>query len=325
MKSGGRVKKIAIGALVLVAALIATLLAVLMLAFPRVRPAAALTAAASPAALARGDYLVNHVLGCIPCHSPVDESLPGDVFVPGRRGAGRDFGTGAGLPGRIRSHNLTADPETGLGRWSDGEVVRAIREGIGKDGRALFPQMPYKTFAATLSDDDTLAVVAYLRTLPAIANDPGRSEVDFPLSLIMRTIPAPVVAPVLPLPADADPRRRGEWLLSAGLCHECHDTFDSKHRVIPGMALAGGFEFKRPNGPSVFASNLTSDPATGIGAYSDADLRRALEEGIGKDGRVLYVMPWPYFKGLSDSDKQALIVALRATPPVSHLATRAAR
>jgi hypothetical protein len=74
-----------------------------------------------------------------------------------------------GLPGRITSKNLTSDAKTGLGSWTDGEILRAIREGVSKDGHALFPLMPYPNYR-TMSDEDAYAIVAYLRTLKPVRN-----------------------------------------------------------------------------------------------------------------------------------------------------------
>ena len=84
---------------------------------------------------------------------------------------------------------------------------------------------------------------------------------------------------------------------------------------IPGKRLAGGTKF--PFRDSFITSpNITSDKATGIGAYSDADLRRVFDEGKGKSGRTLYMMPWSYYSGLTADDKDAIIAALREVPPV---------
>src|SRR5690606_34035916 len=117
---------------------------------PNMRPAPEVTASKDPAVIERGRYLANHVTGCIGCHSPIHEDQPGEPIHEDKRGAGRDFGVWEGAPFRLRSRNLTPDKETGLGDWTDGEILRAMREGVGKDGRPLFPQMPYETYAAGL-------------------------------------------------------------------------------------------------------------------------------------------------------------------------------
>lgn len=287
---------------------------------PKSRPPQNVTAKSSPETIERGRYLANNVAACMACHSTVQEDKPGDPVAPGRLGAGRDFGDLPGFPGHLRSPNLTPDKDTGIGNVSDGELVRGIREGIGHDGHVLFPQMPYRTYAETLNDDDALAVIAYLRSLPAIKNDPGRTEVKFPVSMFIRAAPQPVEVSAPPPPPASDKLARGNWLLSVCSCRECHDTRNSRREKIPGRAFAGGMRFPMPNGRGVaVAPNITSDPATGIGAYSDADLRRVFDEGKGKAGRNLYVMPWAYYSGLTTEDKDALILALRAVPALSNI------
>ena len=284
---------------------------------PKSRPAPSVAAPTSPEAIAKGKYLVEHVAACVGCHSPVQEDKPGEPPVAGRLGAGRDFGELPGFPGHLRAPNLTPDKETGIGNHTDGEVLRAMREGVAKDGHALFPQMPFQTYAQTLADDDALAIIAYLRTLPPVKNDPGRMEVKFPVSMFIRAVPKPLEAAPPPAPAPSDKMARGKWLLQVCSCGDCHDGVDSHRQKVPGQAMAGGQTFPLPNGKGVaIAPNITSDKATGIGSYSDADLRRVLDEGKGKTGRYLYVMPWSYYSGLTNEDKEALVAALREVPAV---------
>jgi cytochrome c553 len=285
---------------------------------PIVRPAPELKVQSSPQAIERGRYLAHHVAACMGCHSEVDQSQSGEPILPGRTGSGRDFGDVPGLPGRMRAANLTPDAETGIGNWSDGQLLRAIREGIAHDGHVMFPFMPYPTYAKLLSDADAHAIIAYLRSLPPIKNQLEPSTVKFPVSMLIRAVPAPVSTPAGPQPTEVV--ERGQWLLSMANCHDCHDAFDGQHRPIPGKELSGGFEFASPNGKgSVFASNITSDQATGIGSYTDEDLLRVMNEGVNKAGRKLYGMPWPHYAGMTDEDKRALIVALRKVPPVANV------
>jgi hypothetical protein len=284
---------------------------------PKSRPAPNVSAPTSAEAVLRGKYLVDHVAGCLGCHSPVQEDKPGDRIVEGRAGAGRDFGEFPGAPFRLRAPNLTPDKETGIGAWTDGEVLRAMREGVGRNGRPLFPQMPYRTYARTLADDDALAIIAYLRTLAPIKNDAGVTDVNFPVSMFVRAAPKPLEASPPPAPSASDKLARGRWLLDVCSCRDCHDSVNGRHEPIPGKGLAGGQPFPLPRGMgTAIAANITSDKATGIGAYSDDDLRRALNEGKGKSGRLLYTMPWSYYGGMTAEDKDALIAALREVPPV---------
>jgi mono/diheme cytochrome c family protein len=284
---------------------------------PRARAAPEVVAPRTPEAVARGKYLAEHVTLCRSCHSESDSRKPGQPVQPGREFAGRDFFeiTESGFPGRIRAPNLTSDPETGIGRHTDGELLRAMREGIGKDGRALF-MMPWERFAEALSDEDSLAIIAYLRTLPPIVHDPGRTELDLPLSMLVRAEPRPLERPAPPMPTE--PLARGKRLITLGNCTGCHTTHDERHQPIAGHYLAGGDRFPLKGLITAYAPNLTSDRATGIGAYSDDDILRVLGEGRSRTGRALYFMPFTELGGMSDDDKHALVRALRDVPPVSN-------
>ncbi len=287
---------------------------------PKMRPAPVMSASTSPEAVERGRYLVNNVAACATCHSEVQEETPGDPIAPGRLGAGRDFKRAANSPIHLRAPNLTPDKETGLGGWTDGEVARAIREGVSKDGKTLFPQMPYTTYREILSDGETLDMIAYLRTLKPIKNDAGRTEANFPISMFIRGVPQPLETSPPPAPSPGDRIARGKWLLRMASCDGCHDSIDSHMQKIPGKGYAGGFKFNLPNDKGfVIAPNISSDKATGVGAYSDDDIRRAIEEGKGKSGQNLLVMPWSAYKGMTKEDKDALIAALREVTPVANI------
>ena len=317
-------KKIIKRVLAGIGALLTLLITVVIVKFyvlsPKSRPPQAMTAPTTAEAIERGRYLVSHVAACTGCHSPVQETVPGDPPVEGMLGAGRDFGEVPDSPIHIRSGNLTPDQETGIGGWTDGEIARAMREGISKDGRNLFPQMPYETYRETLSDGDVLDIIAYLRTLKPVKNKPGPTKVAFPVSMFIRTVPEPLEHSPPPAPSPSDKLARGKWLIKTASCNDCHDSRDDKMQKIPGKTLAGGMQFPLPNDRGVaIAPNITSDKATGIGAYSDEDIRRAIEDGKGKDGRNLYVMPWSYYKGMTKEDKDALIAALREVAPVANV------
>ena len=286
---------------------------------PSRRPAARMAAPRTLEAVERGRYLASSVAACMTCHSEIDESRPGDAIVPGRLGSGRDFGVLEGMPGRMRAPNLTSSA-AGLGHWTDGEIVRAIREGISRDGRPLFPFMPFPVYGRHLGEEDALAIVAYLRTLPPIGGTPAPTEVAFPVSMFARAVPAPVRKDPGPLPQE--PLARGRRLLELASCGECHDTFDRRHQPLPGMHLAGGMAFQVPGRGTVYATNLTPDIGTGLGRQSEEALLRAIKAGVGHDGRILYVMPWTGYSGLSDQDARAMVAALRALPPVGHAVPR---
>ncbi|MBX3230557.1 MAG: cytochrome c [Labilithrix sp.] len=287
---------------------------------PKSRPAPVMTAPTNAEAIERGRYLVHHVAACIGCHSNIREDVPGEPPVEGKLGAGRDFGEVPGSPVHIKASNITPDKENGLGGWTDGEIARAIREGVSKDGRGLFPQMPYMTYRETLSDGEVLDIIAYLKTLKPLPDKTQRTEVGFPVSMFIRGVPTPLETPPPPAPSPSDKMARGKWLLKVASCHDCHDSVDGKMAKIPGKEFGGGFKFELPGGKgTVYAPNISSDQASGIGSYSNEDIKRALTEGKGKSGKNLYVMPWSYYKGMTNEDMDALVAALREEPAVVNI------
>lgn len=309
------VKKVLITLALLVLAVVAGVPAYKYGAYPKVRAAPQMTAPKTPEAVERGRYLAEAMTGCVACHSPIDESRPGDFPQAGLEYAGRVWPEGSGFPGTIVAPNITPDPETGIGRWTDGEVARAIREGVSRDGRPLFPLMNYPSYR-DLSDDDVLSIVAYLRTRKPIRRDNGRTALDFPVGMMIRTIPHPLDGPPSGLPAAGV--ERGRALLKVMMCGECHTPRDSRGNPIAGRELAGGNEFRGPWGV-VYAANITTHPAAGVGAYSNDDLKRVFREGKNRAGRELWVMPWSVSKNLTDADLDALIAALREVPASPNL------
>src|SRR3954470_18171252 len=119
--------------------LVVGLLGFLVIKEPSQRPAPPEKFEATPERLARGKYLVDHVTPCLHCHSQPDMDVIAGDLKPGTEGMGGfEFSASDGIPGFVQAQNITSDPETGIGAWTDGEVLRAMREGIRKDGTALF-------------------------------------------------------------------------------------------------------------------------------------------------------------------------------------------
>ena len=320
-------KKVFIVLVLLVLAAVTGVPAYLYGRYPKMRTAVQLTAPTTPEAIERGRYLAEAMTGCVACHSPVDESRPGDFAQAGLEYAGRVWPTGSGFPGKIVAPNITPDPDTGIGRWTDGEVVRAIREGVSRDGRPLFPLMNYPGYR-DLSDDDVLSIVAYLRTRKPVRRDNGQTELDFPVGMMIRTVPQPLEGSPSGLPPAGV--ERGRAMLKMLLCGECHTPRDGRGNPIAGKDLAGGTEFKGSWG-IVYAANITAHPASGIGAYSNDDLKRVFREGRNRAGRALWVMPWSVTTNLTDADLDAMIAALREVPaspnlvPAAHLSVSGGR
>jgi mono/diheme cytochrome c family protein len=306
------VKRIVIGLVVFLALAFGALGVFFYALHPKSRDAPNVTAPRTPEALARGEYLAKHVLGCVLCHSPVDEKQPGDVWDETKLFAGRVFPSSGKFPGKLIGPNISP---AAVGTWTDGQLMRAIREGVDKSGKTLFPMMPYGRFRK-VTDEDTLAVIAYLRSVPAQPTMVGHTEVDFPVSMFVRLGPAPLES--APPAWPTDPVARGKILLEVMSCIDCHTPMD-KGKLVESKLYAGGNEFSAPDIGSVHSSNITSDPATGIGAYSDEDLMRVFKDGKGKDGRTLWVMPWRALQGTKDEDLRAVIAALRTLKPIPNV------
>lgn len=288
---------------------------------PAQQPAPAITVDATPDRISRGQYLVEHQLLCFECHTDRDWTRYNGPPL-GPPGAGGLCVTAAdGFPGHVCARNITPDVATGIGQWTDGEIMRAIREGVDRTGRGLAPIMPYENYRY-LADEDTRAVVAYLRTLKPVSHEVPKPKIDFPLSLFMKMLPAPLPGPVAG-PDPQDTIARGRYLATTSLCVFCHTPVNERMEPLPGMTLAGGHVHKGPFGV-VRASNLTPHP-TGLGD-------RTREEFIGifrafrgfaatsppADPTKNTVMPWIALADLTDEDLGAIYAYLRSVPPVEN-------
>jgi len=267
---------------------------------------------ATPQRLARGRYLANDVMGCTDCHSEHDWKAAGAPALEAKLGAGQIF-PAAGLPGRVVAPNLTSDLGTGAGTWSDDALARAIREGVGHDGRALFPLMPYEDYRV-LSDEDLDSIVVYLRSLPPVRNPLPRTEIIFPVKYLIRSVPQPITAPVLP-PDQSTPVKRGEYLVRIAACRDCH-TPQQRGEYNMALAFAGGFEFKGPL-PTVTSANITPDPS-GISYYDENLFLQVMHTGKVGARELSAVMPWIVYGNMTDEDLKATFAYLRTLKPVHH-------
>lgn len=278
---------------------------------PRARTLTDQKFAATPARLVRGQYLVDSVLGCIGCHSEQDFSKPGAPPVANRRGAGLVWAA-TDTPWLV-APNITPDKETGAGNWSDDTLARAIREGIGHDGRALYPIMPYLSFQA-MSDEDLAAVIVYIRSLAPVRNQLPATRIPFPSNFLTNDVPQPVTVPVPP-PDQSTPVARGAYLVRMGTCADCH-TPQEKGRPVEGMGFAGGLVLTGPTG-KVASSNITPD-ASGISYYDENLFIRAMHEGRVGARTLNATMPWSFFAQMTDDDLKAVFAYLRTLKPVKH-------
>lgn len=255
--------------------------------------------------LERGRYLVDHVAACGNCHTPKGPNgeLPG-LYLAG----GNVIEDNAAF--RAVAANITPDGPTGIGGWTDAQLIRAIREGIRPDGSLIGPPMPFE-FYRGLADDDLAAMVAWLRSVPAVRNAAEKSTYRMPL-------PPSYGPPVgrIAAPPRADAVAYGGYLAGpVAHCMECHTPFAAPgHRDMARMGL-GGQEFPGPWGSSV-AANITPGRLTGLGQWSDAEIERAIRQGLSRDGRRLFPpMGYAHYAGVSAPDMAALLAYLRSLPP----------
>jgi hypothetical protein len=270
------------------------------------------TFTSTPTRLERGKYIANSI-GCLYCHSPHEWSKRDEPIPAGMQGAGQQLPY-LGLPGRITAPNLTPDKETGAGDWSDDALARAIREGIGHDGRTLFPIMPYEHYR-TMPDEDLASVVVYLRSLPAVRNPLAKTEVIFPVKYFIRNAPQPITAPV-PQPDLSDPVKRGAFLVNLIGCADCHTATDSHHNPIPGMDFGGGQIIALPSA-KVASANLTSDPS-GIPYYDEALFIKTMRTGSVGARELSDAMPWIVLGRMTDQDLASMFAYLKTLKPVTH-------
>jgi hypothetical protein len=274
----------------------------------------------TPARQARGQYLVEGLLQCPFCHSEYDFSQRPARPVAGKKAGGLDFDT-FGLPkgNRIFAPNISSDVDFGAGKWKDADFVRALRQGIGHDGRTLFPLMPYQYFRS-LSDEDLASVIVYERSMtPVHIQQPKTTLTDD----IKKTF-----QPLEPLAHVAEPDRSdrvayGKYLVTVGHCDGCHTPQDVHGDPIPGMAFAGGVDMSGPWGPdpnkiiSVASLNLTPDPS-GISYFDEQMFINVIRNGQVNARPLASIMPWGFFRNLSDEDLKAIFSYLRTLKPVKH-------
>jgi len=271
---------------------------------------------ADPASVARGAY-VFIAAGCGYCHT---DTKNGGAALAGGRALDTPFG-------RFYTPNITADPDTGIGRWSDADFLRALREGIAPDGSYLYPAFPYTSYARA-SEQDLLDLRAYIFSLPPVSAANKPHELDFPfgwrrLLAVWRFLnfdPQPVVAD----PARTPGWNRGAYLVEAlGHCQECHTPRGMLGGLEYDQALSGTTD--GPEGAKV--PNITPDPETGIGGWSAGQLVRVLTDGALPDfdyvGSVMTEVVRNSTSRFTPEDRAAVAEYLLSLPPIRNPAARA--
>ena len=289
----------------------------LFAAFPKALTVPATKVAATPELVTRGRYLAHHVTVCMDCHAVRDWSRYSGPPKPETLGHGGErFTREMGLPGEFHSKNITPG---GVGDWSDGELARAITTGVTRDGRAMFPIMPY-TYLRHLCERDLHGIIAYVRTLPASNKTHPESQLDFPVNLIVRTIPDAPEPWSCPEPGTVE---YGKYLVTIASCPECH-TKQEQGKVV-GERFAGGWRFGLPTGGYITSKNITPDPETGIGKWTKEQFvatfqRMGTPEGAFpiKPGERQTMMPWNMYGGMTEQDLGAIYDYLRTVPAVKN-------
>lgn len=287
---------------------------------PNMRPAPNIKVPMTAERIERGRYLFEHAAHCTGCHSPRDWGKYSAPVIAETTGSGFEFPAELGLPGRIVATNLTPDPETGLGNWTDGEKIRAIREGVSRDGRALFSLMPYPALSK-LSDEDVESIVAYMNTLKPVKHTLPATELDFPVSLMVKFAPKPVEGKVA-APDRSDKLAYGRYLVTISNCSGCH-TQKERGKEIAGKEYAGGEEF-RIAGFLVRSANITPDEETGIGSWTEERFVGQFKSHEAKTFETapkavqasFTIMSWMDLSKIQEDDLRAIYAYLRTLKPV---------
>jgi len=272
--------------------------------------------------LERGEYLTLHVAGCMDCHSKRDFSKFSGPVIPGSEGGGGFvFDEKLGLPGKLYGKNITPDNETGIGTWTDEDILKAITLGINKKGDTLFPLMPYANFNR-MAKEDLLSIIAYIRTLKPVRNKVPDRQLMMPIAM---AYPGPMLQPSVDnnvRPPASDIVKYGEYLVTFADCGTCHSPQTPQGPDMSRM-YAGGYHFDVGTF-QVNSANITPDSATGIGAWTEAQfLQKFTQYREEKNynfnpGKENSIMPLSLMAGMKDEDLKAIWAYLRTVKPVTN-------
>jgi mono/diheme cytochrome c family protein len=202
--------------------------------------------------------------------------------------------------------NITPDPDTGIGKWTDAQLATAIRTGVRPDKSLIGPPMPFE-FYRGISDDDVAAIIAYLRAQPAVKNVVPRSTYRIALPPSYGPPVGKVKAPAAP-----DKLKYGQYLVTIGHCMDCHTPRDEKGQLVRAHLGAGGQVIEGPWGKTV-SSNLTP---TGLKDWTDAQIAKAIREGLDRSGQHYRPpMAYEFYNHINDADIGAIVGYLRTLKP----------
>lgn len=263
----------------------------------------ATTATAEPL-VERGAYLAD-IMTCHNCHTPRGPN----GFDVSRllSGGAQQFDEPAF---KVSGANITPDKETGIGSWTDAQLKTFLVTGTKPNGVDAAPIMP-TAFYPVLTPRDLDALVAYLRSVPAV-----RREIPTPeYRMKLKREKPPHVGTQMKDAELADPLKRGRYLVTIAHCLECHTPRSSSGHDYANAAGKGGKAFKGPWG-EVISANITANPTEGLGQWSDDDIRRAITEGVSRDGRKLKPpMGYASYAKMTRQDQDAIIAFVRTLPP----------
>src|SRR5262245_58749142 len=265
-----------------------------------------------PAAIERGRYLVYGPAACAYCHVPRQQwkALEEGTELPltGNHVFRLPFG-------EFFSANLTPDSATGIGRHTDGQIARMLRNGVRGDNRAAFPLMTYQN----LSDEDVVSIVAFLESRQPVVE----AVPDHRLTLVGKALMAFAIEPVGPAapPWHTSPVgpsvERGEYLANAvSACAECHTDRDDSGRLV-GPRFAGGQRMDLADPTKIAVPpNLTPDADTSpIGRWDEDMFVVRFRAGEVESGTP---MPWGAFAHMTEDDVRSVYRYLRTLPPTRH-------
>jgi mono/diheme cytochrome c family protein len=262
-------------------------------------------AAADPGLVKRGEYLAR-AGDCVACHT-ADNSRPFAGGLP----IVTPFGT-------IYTPNITPDPDTGIGQWTDSDFLHAMQQGIGKGGERLYPAFPYAEYTK-VTGQDVLAIRAYLNTLAPIHYTPPRNQMSFPFNqrwlMVFWNMFNFNEGRFVPDPKQSAQWNRGAYLVE-GLahCEECH----TPRNIMQGLKTSDRFSGATQAGWHAF--NITPDKNSGVGNWSDDELVRYLSTGA-VPGRANAAGPMGQVVAdstqyLSAEDLTSIVTYLRSVTPV---------
>lgn len=305
--------------LIVIVVVVGSALTFVKVGLPNVGTTANIKIESTPKRIERGKYLANNVTVCVDCHSQRDWSLLGGPVKKGTLGVGGErFDQHVGLPGVYYAPNITP---FALKSWTDAELLRAVTEGVSKDGRALFPIMGYLHYGQ-MDKEDVYSIIAYIKTLPAQKGNYPAPSSDFPMNFIINTIPKK--ANFQAIPAENDQIAYGKYLVNAASCVECHTQMNNGE-PLPGMEFAGGATFNLSE-VTIKSANITSDKNTGIGAWTADQFVakfKSFTDSTNTPSKVnkgdfQTVMPWTQYGNMKETDLQAIYAYLSTIKPVKN-------